>query len=200
MARLQLSASKIMREDQFARLEREVKREKNLSLLSGRNQKFVLDYYLFSVAYMTGLRVSELTALTWADVAKDHVIVRRGKGGKRRSVIFGERTNLLFNEFRNVQVRLGGVEISPDSRVFIGQRGPIGRNGCHERIKYWVSRLSLPGSLSIHSFRHGYATRLLDQGIDVMRVAEQMGHSDVKITMSYIHFTSSSMSKLAAVL
>jgi site-specific recombinase XerD len=198
MAKTPLTADKIMTERQAKTLLREVGRERDGALVAGSNMKFVTDYYLFAVAFYTGLRVSEIAALRWGDILKDSLVVRKGKGGKARTVIFGKQTARLFSDFREFQkTALRRLCFQSDS-IFMGQRGQLTRIGIHTRMKYWVKRLSLPDSLSFHSWRHGAATRWLDNGIPLSGVQRQLGHSNIATTSVYLHFTAEAKEKLKA--
>lgn len=193
-----LSADKILTEKHAKAVLTEARREKSMSIKTGLHEKFVTDYFLFSVAYYTGLRVSEVCELCWRDVLEDALIVRAGKGKKKRSVIIGNKTKKLFDSFLAYQKKHWEMEGLPKDYIFLGQRGPLTRIGCHNRMKYWVHRLNLPDTLSFHSWRHGAATRWLDRGVPLSAVQRQLGHNNIATTSVYLHFTEEAKAKLVA--
>lgn len=195
-----LTADKILTENQAEILLKEVEKAKDEAIETGKKLKYINDYYLFFFAYYTGLRVSELTELKWQDFGEDYVMVRMGKGKKSRTVYFGDKTKCEKIHFQNVQKKLFKRQCEQKDHIFIGQRGPLGRVAAHMRLKYWVERLGLPDSISMHSHRHGYATRLLDNGVPLQLVRDQLGHSNISVTSTYLHFTEEAKQKLKKVL
>lgn len=195
-----LTADKILTENQAEFLLKEVEKAKTKAIESGKDLKFINDYYLFFLAYHTGLRVSELIALKWQDFGEDYVMVRMGKGKKSRTVYFGDKTKSATIDFQNLQKTLFNRKCESKDHIFIGQRGPLGRVAAHMRLKYWVERLGLPTSISMHSHRHGYATRLLDNGVPLQLVRDQLGHSNISVTSTYLHFTEEAKQRLKKVL
>lgn len=196
----QLTENKIITEKHARKLLRTTMETMELAISTGKNLHYINDHYLFAIAYHTGLRVSELLDLTWDDISDDSLLVRNGKGNKKRSVVFGPKTKEFIDNFRNIQQQHLGRECAPDTPLFLGQRGRLGRVGAHLRLKHWVNKLGLPKSLSLHSFRHGYATRLLNEGIPLHSVKEQLGHSNIAVTSTYLHFTDEAKDKLKKVL
>lgn len=199
MATNKLSADKILTEKQAKLMLKELGREKDNAASGSAGTKYINDYYLVAIAYYTGLRVSEMSDLKWADVSADYLMVRNGKGGKSRSVTLGIQSLKLLDEFKAVQRERLNRACGSDDYLFLGQRGKLGRTGIHLRFKYWLKRLGLSPKLSFHSLRHGYATRLLDNGIPLASVRDQLGHSNISITSTYLHFTEAAREKLKRV-
>lgn len=180
----EFSAEKIPSPAMMRKLFKELSRER-------RNGAFIVDYYLISIAARTGLRISELAALSWDAIGEDFLIVRNGKGGKARSVYFGPETAKVFDEFRKVT---GG-----EGSLFVGRKGPLTPSGLHDRFKYWKERVGLPKSITMHSLRHYYATDLLDKGADLIMVRNQLGHSNIAVTSLYLHHTETALERLKAI-
>ena len=195
-----LTQDKILTNKQADLLFKEQRRELDNAVSSKRDLKFINDYFISATLYNTGLRVSELCDLNWKDVFDDYLVVRSGKGGKPRTVHFGGKTLALFEEFRELQCDLFDRACKPTDSVFLGQRGKLTRSGIHGRVKYWFNRLNFPAGLSSHSFRHGFATRLLNAGIDLASVRELLGHSNISTTSTYLHFTEASKDKIRRLL
>lgn len=195
-----LTADKIIDERQVKLLLKETGREKDNSVATGKNLKYLNDYFSIGIAYNTGLRISELVAVKWQDIQKEFLIVRCGKGGKSRTIYYGERTYNLFEEFKKLQSELLKRPCAENDFVFIGQRGALKRCAVHLRFKYWINRLGLPKTLSFHSLRHGFATRLLDNSVPLQAVKEQLGHSNISVTSTYLHFTTEAKEKIEQLL
>lgn len=190
-----LTADKILSEKQWKILHRELKRSKESGHCS-----HVTTYYLVCLAYYTGLRISEVAALRWNDVGDEYLVVRRGKGGKARSIFMGKHTRRLVDEWKVVAVSDCGSGAGSSQYLFTGQRGPLKRGSIHMRFKEAVRRAGLPSQLSFHSLRHGFATRLLDSGVSLAAVRDLLGHSSVGVTSVYLHFSEESKERLRQIL
>lgn len=99
MASKNLTADKILQPEDVRRLLRLLHSEMEKSLAVGKDLAVVTDYYLLSIAWNTGLRISEIHKLDWQDVKKDFLVIREGKGQKPRTVFFGEKTSQLFLKY-----------------------------------------------------------------------------------------------------
>lgn len=155
-----------------------------------KNSSFYRDYYITHLTWNTGLRASEVAALKWEDIHLEEFFlkVRNGKGCKPRTVFFGESTYNLLSELKNLDHK--------SSFVFISRkRTPLSRVTVWRRFKEIARRANLPESLTFHSLRHGYATRMIDEGIQLHELKEQLGHTSITTTAVYLHFTQSSREK-----
>jgi integrase len=133
-----------------------------------------------------GLRVSEMQALDWPDVAiserKGELTVRKGKGAKLRVV-------KLSKTLRHALLDLGGGRRK--GPVLTGQRGRLAIRGVQDVIERWGAKtvIGKKGRLekfSAHVLRHTCARRMLERGVPIADVAAHLGHSDVKTTMGYL--------------
>lgn len=193
-AKKSLTSDRIINQKQVKALLKELTRAKDAAVQSEKSPGFILDYFLVQIAMATGLRISEVSALTWDDIHEDFLIVKKGKGGKRREVIYGKKTHQLFEELKQ------HTKPHATNRIFIGERGPLTRFGVHQRWFYWKQRLGLPKSVTFHSLRHYSATFMLNNGIDLAMVRDQLGHSNISITSLYLHFTEASRERVRAIL
>ena len=193
-----LTQGKILTEKQWRELHKELLKYRDAALFQkkngGRDLKFVRDYYLLSIAYMTGLRITELSKLDWRDVSADYwLMVRAGKGSKPRTIYFGPKTKRLFDEYRAfLRDRLRKVAGDKDPIFFSQKKKRLGRNGIHHRMKYWLKKAGISENLTFHSLRHGFATRMLNSGIKIHDLKEIMGHANIATTSVYLHFTEES--------
>ena len=194
-----LTADKIIRPVDAGRLLRTLKHEAEKSKLSGRDLRFVTDYYLIGITYNTGIRISEASALNWGNVQEGSLTVVNGKGGKSRSVYFGPVTQTLFREFRDFKAGdINGAD-GADHPVFTGKKGRLSSTQMHRRFKAWSERCGINPKISFHSLRHGYATRLLDEGVALSTVRDLLGHSNISITSTYLHFTEKAKERVLAI-
>jgi len=145
----------------------------------------IRDRAILELLYGAGIRVSELVALELYDVSDVHIKVH-GKGGKERLV------PLCKESLRWIDRYLTCVRDSWESEhtaaLFIGPRGkPIHRIFVWKMIKSYASQAGLPEKISPHTFRHTYASHLLDAGADVRVIQELLGHAHISSTDRYTH-------------
>jgi integrase/recombinase XerC len=148
------------------------------------------DHALLEVLYATGIRVSELCGLDVADVDLDRrVVVVLGKGGKERTVPFGEPARQAI-----VAWLLGGrpalVRASSPAALLLGARGGRFQPASVRRIVHEALN-AIPGApvMGPHGLRHSAATHLLEGGADLRSVQELLGHATLATTQLYTHVT-----------
>lgn len=141
---------------------------------------------LLVVLYTCGLRVSELCDLQLNDVHLQEGIVKvKGKGDKERVVPISEYCIRQMTEYLDIrskwdQYHLSNFFVNPYARVCT-------RQYVHCLIKEKVNELNLNPAISAHSFRHSFASHLLDGNADLRIVQELLGHSDIQTTQIYTH-------------
>lgn len=139
--------------------------------------------------YSCGLRVSELVQLKISELFLDDGYIRViGKGNKQRLTPIGESAikNILIykNEIRN------HVKIHPnfEDTLFINRFGKsISRISVFTIIKTLVQKAAIKKRISPHTFRHSFATHLIDGGADLRAVQEMLGHASITTTEIYTH-------------
>lgn len=141
---------------------------------------------VFELLYSCGLRVSELCALQLNDLRLKESLcrVRHGKGDKERFVPVAPHTvkvlDLYLEQVRPVWVR------KKTSLFFVNRLGhPLTRQYVHGMIKDQLAACGLEPSASAHSFRHSFATHLLQSDADLRVIQELLGHSDIQTTTIY---------------
>lgn len=142
---------------------------------------------ILETLYGCGLRVSELCALTLNQLHLEHGFLRViGKGDKERMVPMHQRSIAALElYFRHVR---GQWVTKRTPYVFINSHGnALSRQYVHTMIKAKLRTCGLDERLSAHSFRHSFATHLLDGGADLRVVQELLGHSDISTTQIYTH-------------
>ena len=145
----------------------------------------ILDRAILELLYGTGLRVSELCGLSLYDVADDLVRVK-GKGGKERLVPIGRQALLAIDTYlTRVRQKFDSEKIS---QLFVSDKGKsINRTYVWGRIHELAKRAGIDKRVSPHTFRHTYATHLLDAGADLRVIQDLLGHAHISSTDRYTH-------------
>jgi integrase/recombinase XerD len=147
------------------------------------------DRAMLETLYATGLRVSELTGLSLAQVSLDMGVVRvLGKGSKERLVPLGEEAIEWIKRYL-AEVRPAYVGEARSQALFLTSRhGPLTRQAFWLMIKRYAARAGIPAArLSPHVLRHAFATHLLNHGADLRVVQLLLGHADITTTTIYTH-------------
>ncbi len=158
--------------------------EIDLSSPAGRRNKAILE-----VLYGCGLRVSELTELRLSHVYFDQEFIRvTGKGNKERLVPIGR---IALKEIRNYlpdRNSLPRIEQDHEDILFLNRRGRrLSRVMIFTIIKDLVAAAGIKKNISPHTFRHSFATELIDRGADLRAVQEMLGHESILTTEIYTH-------------
>ena len=144
---------------------------------------------MLEVLYGSGLRVSELVDLRLNNIYADIGFVRViGKGNKERLVPIGKDA-LKFIKIYIDQVRVH-VPVKPgnESVVFLSKRGQkMSRVSVFLFIKSLAARIGLKKTIGPHTFRHSFATHLIEGGADLRAVQEMLGHESITTTEIYTH-------------
>ncbi|HVH66936.1 MAG TPA: tyrosine-type recombinase/integrase [Gemmatimonadales bacterium] len=153
------------------------------------------DLAMLELFYSTGIRLAELAGLSDQDLdlVSDQVKVR-GKGKKERIVPVGSHAGQALRRYfryRDGVLAHGGTggTGTPDRRaVFVGKRGRrLTPRGVQLAIRRLLGALGRGRQLHVHSFRHTFATHLLDAGADLRAVQELLGHASLSTTQVYTH-------------
>jgi integrase/recombinase XerC len=144
------------------------------------------DRAIMELFYSSGLRLAELASLQATDVDLAEGTVRvTGKGAKTRIVPVGEKAREALRDWLKVRPQL---EKTPLTAMFISRNGlPLSHRNIQARVAYWARRLGLPQGVSPHTFRHSFATHLLESSGDLRAVQEMLGHADIGTTQIYTH-------------
>lgn len=147
------------------------------------------DRAMLELLYATGLRVSELTALSNSQLALQHGVVRvTGKGGKERLVPMGEEALDWVQQYLDSArpALLQGKAVCDE--VFVTNRGKgMTRQAFWYLIKRHAQAAGIRKKISPHTLRHAFATHLLNHGADLRVVQMLLGHSDLSTTQIYTH-------------
>ena len=148
------------------------------------------DLALFELLYGCGLRATEIVTLRVADVDLEGGLVRcLGKGDKERVVPLGSHAAAAVSRYAAHGRRRLAAGRRHDE-LFLNARGaPLTRQGLDYVLRRTLKRVGLEGRASAHTFRHSFATHLVEGGADLRSVQEMLGHSDIATTQIYTHVT-----------
>jgi integrase/recombinase XerD len=146
------------------------------------------DRALLETLYATGMRVSELSAFSFEHILFEEGLVRiTGKGNKERLVpIGGVAIDWIKKYYETERIVLSKPH--SDSTVFLNVRGTkISRMGLWKIIRHYAVKAGIKKKISPHTFRHSFATHLLEGGADLRAVQEMLGHANIVTTEIYTH-------------
>ena len=149
----------------------------------------IRDRTMFEVLYGAGLRVSELINLSIGNVFKEEGIIRViGKRSKERIIPLGEEAfrwiGLWSSDARPQIAKVG----SSGDFLFLNARGKrMTRDGFFKLFKKQIGKAGIEKDVSPHTFRHSFATHLLEGGADLRSVQEMLGHVSISTTQIYTH-------------
>lgn len=151
--------------------------------------KFLLrDKAMLEFLYATGVRVSELTGLVQQGLYLDSGFVRVfGKGSKERLVPIGESAASWVQRYqKELRPHLAGP--AAQDTLFLSSRGTgLSRMAAWNIVRQYTIIAGIEKPVSPHTFRHTFATHLLEGGADLRAVQEMLGHSSIIATQIYTH-------------
>ena len=144
----------------------------------------VRDRAILELLYSSGLRISELTSLTWRALDLTEASVRvTGKGRKTRIVPVGAKALDALRALRELE-----QVASEDEPVFRGRHGqPVSAANVRVRMKAWAKAQGIDRRVYPHLLRHSFASHLLESSGDLRAVQELLGHADIATTQIYTH-------------
>ena len=150
----------------------------------------IRDTAMLELMYATGLRVSELISLTTNSINwQVGYLVVQGKGSKERIVPVGqvayEKVRGYFNEVRPKYLRGTHTNV-----LFLTKTGQgMTRQGFWKLVRKYALKAGLQKKVHPHTFRHSFASHLLEGGADLRSVQMMLGHADISTTQIYTHVT-----------
>lgn len=146
----------------------------------------IRDNAMMELLYASGLRVSELINLNISDLNLEMGFIHvYGKGEKERIVPTTEYVaKKLTNYIKNYRLKL--LKDENIDTLFLTNRGKgFTRQGLWKTIKKYVRESGIDKNITPHTFRHSFATHLIENGADLRAVQEMLGHSDISTTQIY---------------
>lgn len=151
---------------------------------------------IIELLYATGIRVSELINIKISDIdINERTIKVLGKGSKERMVIFNNHTKKAINTYLDDGYHI--LNKNNTGYLILNKDG----NRLSERyvrniINKLVTKAGLDVKISPHTFRHTFATDMLEEGSDLMTVKELLGHESLNTTSIYTHITNEQIRKI----
>ena len=156
----------------------------DLSTPEGERNKAMLE-----TLYSCGLRVSELISLKLSDLFFEEGFIKiTGKGNKQRFVPVGKSTIKIVTSYVN-QIRVHmSIQKNFEDTLFLNRRGrQLSRAMVFTIIKNLAIKINLNKTISPHTFRHSFATHLLENGADLRSIQLMLGHESITTTEVYMH-------------
>ena len=156
----------------------------DLSKEEGHRNKAIIE-----TLYSCGLRVSELINLKISDLYFDEEYIRvKGKGNKERLIPISKKAiEEIKNYFENRR-NLQPIEKKHEDYVFLNRRGKkLSRIMIFTIIKQLAAAAGIEKNISPHTFRHSFASHLIERGADLRSVQEMLGHESIITTEIYTH-------------
>ncbi len=152
-------------------------------LLAHRNKAII------ETLYSCGLRVSELISLKISDLFFDEGFIKiTGKGNKQRFVPIGEQTQKLISLYKEECRDKFPIQKQYGDTLFLNRRGrQLTRAMIFTLVKNLALEIKLNKVISPHTFRHSFATHLLENGADLRSIQLMLGHESITTTEIYMH-------------
>lgn len=144
---------------------------------------------MVEVMYGCGLRVSELVTLRLSNLFFDDGFIKVvGKGNKERLIPIGKTAINAVNQYVDGKRQLLKIKKGEEDYVFLNRRGAhLTREMVFMLVKKWVAAAGIDKTVSPHTFRHSFATHLIEGGADLRAVQEMLGHESITTTEIYTH-------------
>lgn len=181
---------RFLSDEEARRLLETARTNAGLAVFKGRKTP-MRDYLVVDIGLSTGLRVMEIAQLNCEDVfMRDGIcslLVRRGKGGKKRLVRFGESLSRHVTEYLRWKKTVGEPTGPHDPLLLSGITGRhMTTRAIRKAFKRTAAKAGLPERYSIHCLRHTYACQLYKaSGHNLRLVQKQLGHSSIRTTEVY---------------
>ncbi len=149
----------------------------------------IRDKAILEVFYACGLRVSELINLKIVDLfLKENLIKVFGKGRKERLIPIGSTAIACIENYLTQSRPFLKKNLQSENYLFLSNRGKkFSRMGVWKIVKRYVEQTNIKKEIHPHTFRHSFATHLIEGGADLRSVQEMLGHSDISTTQIYTH-------------
>ena len=144
---------------------------------------------MLETLYSCGLRVSELVNLKISDLFFDEGFIRIiGKGNKERFVPINLYTIKIINIYKKQVRSKVNIQKGYEDIIFLNRRGKmLTRNMVFLILKDLVEKAGIHKKVSPHTFRHSFATHLLENGADLRAIQQMLGHESITTTEIYMH-------------
>lgn len=147
-----------------------------------RNYKYLV---IFITAYSAGLRLGEVVNLKVEDIRSttNQLYISKSKSGEY------EDRYAMLGEYNLKYLRKYYKLYQPKTWLFTGKNSNkhISKSSVHDAFKKTLRDSGIDKNVSMHSLRHSFATHLIENGVNILKVKELLGHSNIYSTMTYVH-------------
>ena len=199
LSALKYAYGNILNKDITAGIKRP-KREKKLPTVLTKEEmrqlidaaKNVKSKLLISLMYACGMRVSELVNLQSNDLEFNEKIgqIKQAKGKKDR--IF----NLPEFLFDDLKKQVGQQKKKQQIFLFTGPKGKLSERNIQKIVSNTAKKSGVNKRVHCHTLRHSFATHLLENGVDIRKIQELLGHADLSTTQIYTHISREELKKI----
>jgi len=196
LASIRFAYTNVLGKDPTAGIKRPKKEKKIPSVLTKQEVLRLIDFaqtlksnLIIQLLYSSGLRVSEIVNLKKQDLDFEENTgwVREGKGKKDRMFIFSKKLSKKLKKFTNKH--------STWEFVF-SKTKPLTTRNIQKIIQNTSKKAGIEKSVHPHTLRHSFATHLLENGVDIRKIQQALGHSDISTTMIYTHVSGEEIKKI----
>jgi len=150
------------------------------------------DKTIFETIYGAGLRISEIARLRTQDIESDQmrIFVYHGKGGKDRYTLLSKQNLEILREYWK-QYRPN----HPEGYLFYSrgkQKNVMTTRTIQNAFRKHCKKANLPDAFTVHTLRHGFATHLLESGVELVQIKQLLGHTFLQTTSIYLHLSNTS--------
>ena len=140
---------------------------------------------IFMMIYGSGLRISEAVNIRIEDIDSENmrIFVRNGKGERQRYTVLPEKSLEMLREcYRRYKPK------HPEGYMFLNREGnPLKVERLRVFFRRYRRKAGINEEFIVHSLRHSFATKLVEEGVPLVQVKELLGHSCIRSTMTYVH-------------
>ncbi|HBE80137.1 MAG TPA: hypothetical protein DDW65_20500 [Firmicutes bacterium] len=137
------------------------------------------------IAYSGGLRVSEIAHLKISDIDSENmqILIRQGKGDLDRFTLLSKANLEVLRQYWK--------QYRPEEWLFPGKLPgqPLRTRAIQDAFSKMRNKAGINKKASIHSLRHSFATHLLEDGTDILRIQRLLGHANLNTTLLYLQVT-----------
>ena len=156
-----------------------------LSACSSKAPTGIRNQALIVVLWRTCLRIKEALDLLPKDISGDSIRVHSGKGDRARTVGLDPESSAVVERWVTKRREIG---FKPSQRLFCKLKGePIDTSYCRHLFKRLAKKAGLAKRVHPHGLRHSGAVHLLDEGHNVVVISQQLGHSNLATTNTYLN-------------
>jgi integrase/recombinase XerD len=161
------------------------------AILESADQKTPLglrDRVCLEILYSSGLRISELLSMKINDLKmSENMVSIIGKGNKQRLVPFGNQARRAIEAYLDMARCVLLKKKSSSFLILNARGGKLSRMGFSKILRKYLIASGIKKKVTAHTFRHSFATHLLEGGADLRAVQELLGHADISTTQIYTH-------------